>query len=112
MDKRQVYDTNTRIHLLATGPGIAAKSIFDLPATQVDMAPTFLSLAGLQKPPEMDGKSFLPLLVDESNLAALPASTAQYMASAKSASSLRQSWRDSVLIEYYFVQENDKVSHF
>ena len=29
----------------------------------VDLAPTFLSLAGLPKPPAMDGRSLLPLLL-------------------------------------------------
>ena len=60
MDKRQVYDWDTRIHLLARGPGIAKGASFELPATQVDVAPTFLGLAGVQPPPDMDGKSLLP----------------------------------------------------
>ena len=60
MDKRQVYDWDTRIHLLARGPGIAKGASFELPATQVDVAPTFLGLAGVQQPPDMDGKSLLP----------------------------------------------------
>ena len=46
MDKRNVYDWNTRIHLLARGPGIKHGSTWNQPATQVDMAPTFLGLAG------------------------------------------------------------------
>lgn len=63
MDKRQVYDWDTRIHLLARGPGIAKGALFELPATQVDIAPTFLGLAGVPKPADMDGKSLLPHLV-------------------------------------------------
>jgi N-acetylglucosamine-6-sulfatase len=39
MDKRQVYDWDTRIHLLMRGPGISKGSTFELPATQVDVAP-------------------------------------------------------------------------
>jgi hypothetical protein len=35
MDKRHVYDWDTRIHLLSRGPGIAAGSTFAVPATQV-----------------------------------------------------------------------------
>ena len=31
---------------------------------QVDMAPTWLALAGLSKPSHMDGKSITPLIVD------------------------------------------------
>ena len=64
MDKRQTYDWDTRIHLLARGPGIQAGSTWAQPATQVDLAPTFLGLAGLPKPPLMDGKSLAPLLID------------------------------------------------
>lgn len=38
MDKRHVYDFNTRIHLLARGPGIKPGHTWNKPATQVDMA--------------------------------------------------------------------------
>eukprot|EP00966_Prymnesium_polylepis_P295450 6822588-Prymnesium_polylepis.1 len=68
MDKRHVYDWDTRVHLLARGPGIPAGSTMAFPATMVDLAPTFLSIAGLPKPPTMDGRSLLPLFVaDESD---------------------------------------------
>jgi hypothetical protein len=63
MDKRHVYDWDTHIHLLARGPGILPGSRFPYPATQVDLAPTFLGLAGLSVPQYMDGKSLVPLLV-------------------------------------------------
>ena len=39
------YDWDTHIHLLARGPGIKPGSTWVQPATQVDMAPTFLGLA-------------------------------------------------------------------
>lgn len=65
MDKRQPYDWDTRIHLLARGPGIKAGTTFNQPATQVDMAPTFLGLAGLAKPADLDGKSLLPLMMPD-----------------------------------------------
>jgi hypothetical protein len=51
MDKRQVYDWDTRIHLLARGPGIGKNALFHLPATQVDLAPTFLALVCIQRTP-------------------------------------------------------------
>ena len=72
MDKRQVYDWDTRIHLLMRGPGIAKGATWALPATQVDMAPTFLGLAGLAAPADMDGKSILPHLLDAGAAAASP----------------------------------------
>ena len=70
MDKRHVYDWDTRIHLLAVGPGISKGSTFSLPATQVDLAPTFLGIAGLAKPATMDGKSLLPLLTIDTKVTA------------------------------------------
>ena len=45
------------------GPGIGPGTVWHEPATQVDMAPTFLGLAGIAKPPNFDGKSLVPLLV-------------------------------------------------
>ena len=44
-DKRNVYDFDTRIHLLVKGPGIVPGSSVDFLASNVDLAPTFLSLA-------------------------------------------------------------------
>jgi len=93
MDKRHVYEWNTKIHLLARGPGIPIGSTWSQPATQVDMAPTFLTLAGIDVHPErFDGKSLVPLLKpNEPN-------AKEYAAS----------WRDHVFIEYYYVEPNDK----
>jgi arylsulfatase A-like enzyme len=48
---RQVYDFDTRIHLLIKGPGIAPGSSFDFLASNVDLAPTMLSLADIPRPP-------------------------------------------------------------
>ena len=45
MDKRHVYDWATRIHLLTRGPTIAAGTLVEQPATNVDLAPTFIDLA-------------------------------------------------------------------
>ena len=47
----QVYDFDTRIHLLIKGPGIAPGSSFDFLASNVDLAPTMLSLADIPRPP-------------------------------------------------------------
>lgn len=108
MDKRQPYDTNIRIHLLARGPGIVPGSVWTEPATQVDMAPTFLAIAGLAKPATMDGKSLLPLLINPAAGTQLPESVRKHLNSMGDASVYRRSWRDSVFIEYYFVENNDK----
>ena len=66
MDKRHVYEWDTKIHLLARGPGIKPGSTFAAPGTQVDIAPTFLGLAGLAgtaRAKVMDGRSIVPFLV-------------------------------------------------
>ena len=88
MDKRQVYDWNTRIPLVVRGPNIAAGSTLHAPATQVDLAPTFLDIAGILKPSDMDGHSLLPLLAVDDKV--------------------NVPWRDSVFIEYYFNGANIK----
>merc|ERR1711959_305714 len=64
MDKRHVYEWDTKIHLLARGPGIKPGSSFSMPGTQVDIAPTLLGLAGVKAPSFMDGHSVVPFLVD------------------------------------------------
>lgn len=63
IDKRHAYEESMRVPLLAWAPGIIQ------PGTQVeqvvmniDVAPTFLELAGISKPAQMQGRSFAPLL--------------------------------------------------
>ena len=104
-----MYDFDTRVHLLAMGPGIPAGSTWSLPATQVDLAPTFLGLAGLDKPARFDGKSLVPILVSDSGKDNIPEATALHRARVLDAGKdFLSNWRDSVFIEYYFVDENDK----
>lgn len=63
IDKRQMYEESIRIPLLAYSPGyIPASSKVDHMVQNIDIAPTILHAAGLQKPGNMDGTSFLPLL--------------------------------------------------
>lgn len=96
-DKRNVYDWNTRIHLLARGPGIAKGMQWSQPATQVDMGPTFLGLAGVSKPSQMDGKSIVPFLVKERRSDdELPASTRNHLAELGDQDAYTLAWRDSV----------------
>ena len=93
MDKRHVYEWNTKIHLLARGPGIPSGSTWSQPATQVDMAPTFLALAGVEVSADrFDGKSLVPLLKPNEPNAQMYA----------------EAWRDHVFLEYYYVEPNNK----
>lgn len=106
MDKRQPYDFDTRIHLLARGPGIKPGTTWAQPATQVDMAPTFLGIAGLPKPATMDGHSILPLLVSTTEIVEsheelpIPQSVATHLSSLGDAEIYAASWRTAAFIEY------------
>jgi hypothetical protein len=118
-------DFDTRIHLLVKGPGIAPGSVHDFIASNVDLTPTFLSLAGLELAPGMDGRSILPLLLapaaepaaaaaaaaDDADdtparapalplALALPGSVARY-AAAHPAAQARARWRTTHFIEYH-----------
>merc|ERR1719469_864627 len=107
MDKRQVYEWDTKIHLLATGPGIKPGSSFAQPGTQVDIAPTLLGLAGVPAPQDMDGRSVVPFLVGSD--AELPASTRQHL-DTFDVDAYRANWREEVFIEYYYVDYNTKCA--
>jgi extracellular sulfatase Sulf len=59
-----VYEFDTKIHLLMSGPGIVKGAKWTQIASNVDIAPTILAIAGVQIPSSMDGKSFLKFVVD------------------------------------------------
>jgi len=63
--KASSFDFDTRVPFLVSGPGIAPLSSRQQPVLNIDLAPTFLDIAGLTKPPHMDGKSILPLFAKE-----------------------------------------------
>ena len=110
MDKRHVYDWNTRIPFVVTGPGIPKSKAFELPATQVDLAPTFLELAGVGVDLDVfDGLSLVSNLrksIDEAS----PAFSSRSL-TWKPEIQPRQKWRTSVFFEYYFNNDNTKCVH-
>lgn len=110
MDKRHVYEWDTKIHLLARGPGIAAGSSFSAPGTQVDIAPTLLGLAGVRSPTRfgMDGRSIVPFLIDERN--DVLESTRWHLDELGSLETYKSSWRKEVFIEYYYCDYNIKCT--
>lgn len=65
-DKRFMYEESLAMPLLIRYPdGIAAGSDCSDFVLNVDFAPTFLDLAGIDVPPETQGTTFLPLLSGE-----------------------------------------------
>ncbi len=64
-DKRFMYEPGLRVPLIARGPGIKAGTMPDAFVANIDLAPTFLDLAGIPVPDSMQGKSLVPLLRGE-----------------------------------------------
>jgi arylsulfatase A-like enzyme len=82
IDKRNAYEESMRVPLLIWAPGMVKPStVIQQMIMNVDLAPTFLDIAGVPKPNSMQGQSFLPLLKGTST-----------------------TWRDKVFYEYYWEQ--------
>jgi arylsulfatase A-like enzyme len=65
-DKRSAYDEALRIPLLVRYPKFRRRGVtVDQMALNIDLAPTFLDLAGAPVPSEMQGRSWKPLLAGE-----------------------------------------------
>lgn len=67
-DKRQPYETDIKIPFIVRGPKIKSKTINSYPISFVDIAPTILDLADLEKPTYMDGNSFKEELIHGGDL--------------------------------------------
>jgi arylsulfatase A-like enzyme len=79
-DKRSAYEESLRVPMLARYPRQFAKgSTRDEMVLNIDIAPTFLELAGVAVPKEMQGRSWVPVVTGKN-----PA------------------WRQSFLAEYFF----------
>lgn len=62
-DKRSAYEESMRIPLLVRHPRlITTPRVRDELVLNIDLAPTFLELAGLTPPPAMQGRSWKPLM--------------------------------------------------
>ena len=64
-DKRFMYEPGLRVPLLVRGPGIPVGLVPEAFVANIDLAPTFLDLAGLPVPASMQGRSIVPLLRGE-----------------------------------------------
>ena len=66
-DKRMLYETDIRVPLFASGPGIAAGLVVPGPVSHADLAPTILAMAGIDarvEATQMDGRSWLSLVAE------------------------------------------------
>jgi arylsulfatase A-like enzyme len=60
--KMTPYDSDVRVPLIVVGPGIRHGAVTRQLAENIDLAPTFMRLAGRVPPPSVDGESLVPLL--------------------------------------------------
>lgn len=80
IDKRQFYEESVRVPMLVWAPCLLdGGKVVEHMVQNVDIAPTILACAGLAKPQQMVGESFLPLLEGKD----VP-------------------WRDRIFYEYYW----------
>lgn len=80
IDKRHAYEESMRVPMLAWSPELIRPGTkLEQLIQNVDVAPFFLDIAGVQKPQQMQGNSFLPLL-----------------------KGIEIPWRDIIYYEYYW----------
>jgi len=60
--KMTSFDTDIRVPLVVTGPGVAASTKSATAVQNIDLAPTFQHLGGAPVPANVDGHSLVPLL--------------------------------------------------
>ena len=64
--KQTAFDTDIRVPLIVAGPGIPPDSQSNAMAENIDLRPTFEQLAGTSTPSNVDGRSLVPLLDQQS----------------------------------------------
>jgi N-acetylglucosamine-6-sulfatase len=77
------YEEDLRVPMVMRGPGVPEGLRIEAMALNIDLAPTFAEMAGIEPPAFVDGRSFLPLLADPT-----------------------QPWRQSFLIERRQLEEH------
>ncbi|MEJ7768740.1 MAG: sulfatase/phosphatase domain-containing protein, partial [Chitinophagaceae bacterium] len=80
IDKRQAYEESMRVPLLARCPGLIRPGLkLKQLVLNLDIGPSILEMAGVKKPVQMEGTSFLPLIKGQ-----------------------QAAWRDRIFYEYYW----------
>jgi N-acetylglucosamine-6-sulfatase len=59
--KQTAFDTDIHVPLIVSGPGVPAGNVISQLASNIDLAPTFETLAGLPVPARVDGHSLAQL---------------------------------------------------
>jgi N-acetylglucosamine-6-sulfatase len=62
--KNMPYEEDIRVPLAMRGPGVPVGAHLEPMVVNIDLAPTFAEIAGIEPPGFVDGRSFLPLLED------------------------------------------------
>lgn len=65
IDKRNAYEESMRVPLIAVGPGFEGGKTIEEVISNLDIAPTMLELADVEKPDQFQGRSFLKLAGNE-----------------------------------------------
>lgn len=71
-DKRNAYEESVRVPMIAYGPGIPAGVRSKALVRNLDLAPTFLAMAGVPAPKQFEGQNVLPLLQGKADWASWP----------------------------------------
>ena len=99
--------------MVMRGPGISPGSSFTYPASNVDVAPTILGLAGIDElAGHMDGRSIAPLLIDPTDPHVLPA-TRDHILRTRRVTEGKQAktWRTFHPIEFYALGNHTWFGH-
>jgi N-acetylglucosamine-6-sulfatase len=62
--KTTAYEEDIRVPMIVRGPGVAEGGRVEAMALNIDFAPTFAEIAGIEAPSFADGRSLLPLFAD------------------------------------------------
>eukprot|EP01047_Picozoa_sp_COSAG01_P001424 COSAG01_NODE_32_length_35644_cov_22.273738_28_plen_359_part_00 len=94
--KSHFYEFDSRVPMYVRGPGVQAGTVISNIGGNTDVAPTFLELAGVTKPAQMDGLSIVPLLKAAGLADRQPTSDHDQLLRRRA-----ESWtRDTFLVEY------------